>query len=349
MKVSYVSSNAINQALRYSLMRMQSQIISGKTEMTTGKVADTGLALGARTGKAVSLHRDIDRLKGIIDTNALVSSRLSATQDSLSDLRTAGEAFLSALTVAASGSAEKSTSREAGKVMLETMTGIVNSSFNGEYIFAGVNTDVKPLNEYTDSPPSASKAAFDAAFMAEFGFSQTDPAAQGLSAAQLKTFLEGTAATAFTGAQWQANWSNATDQGITSRITLSETTETSVSANEQGIQKLAMAAAVVADLFNSNLNEDALRQVAEFATSLVGEALGDIATTQGRIGFVEQRVTQASERLSLQVDLFSETLLGMEGVDPYEAATRVEELMGQIETAYTLTARLNQLSLLRFL
>ncbi|WP_157016381.1 flagellar hook-associated family protein [Mesorhizobium xinjiangense] len=347
MKVSYVSSNAINQALRYSLMRMQSQLVKGQTEATTGKVADTGLALGARTGNSISLHRDVDRLKGIIDTNALVSSRLSASQEALSDIRAAGESFLSAVAVAASGGAEKETAQQAGQLMLDTLTGIINTSFNGEYIFAGVNTDIKPLNDY--SAGSDSKADFDAAFQAEFGFAQTDAAAGNLTAAEIQAFLEGPAAAEFTGTQWQDNWSNATDQGITSRITLGETTETSVSANEEGIQKIAMAATVVADLFNSELSEDALRQIAEFATSLVGEALGDIATTQGRVGFVEQRVTQASERLTMQVDLFSETLLEMEGVDPYEAATRVEELRAQIETAYTLTARLNQLSLLRYL
>jgi flagellar hook-associated protein 3 FlgL len=38
-----------------------------------------------------------------------------------------------------------------------------------------------------------------------------------------------------------------------------------------------------------------------------------------------------------------------EGVDPYEAASRVQDLLSHIETSYALTARIQQLSLLRFL
>ena len=39
----------------------------------------------------------------------------------------------------------------------------------------------------------------------------------------------------------------------------------------------------------------------------------------------------------------------MEGVDPYEAATRVSALVSQIETSYALTSRIQQLSLLKFM
>ena len=61
----------------------------------------------------------------------------------------------------------------------------------------------------------------------------------------------------FLGAGWQANWSNATDQQIVSRIALNETTETSVSANDDGMRKLAMAAATITDLLSSNLSQAA--------------------------------------------------------------------------------------------
>jgi flagellar hook-associated protein 3 FlgL len=42
-------------------------------------------------------------------------------------------------------------------------------------------------------------------------------------------------------------------------------------------------------------------------------------------------------------------LNNLEGVDPYEASTRVSGLMAQIELSYSLTARLQQMSLLKFL
>jgi flagellar hook-associated protein 3 FlgL len=39
----------------------------------------------------------------------------------------------------------------------------------------------------------------------------------------------------------------------------------------------------------------------------------------------------------------------LEGVDPYEASTRLSQLMTQVETAYAMTARVQKLSLLNYL
>ncbi|QDZ02719.1 flagellar hook-associated family protein [Nitratireductor mangrovi] len=349
MKVSYVSSQAISQALRHSLLRMQSDLVGSQKEAQTGRVADTGLALGIRTGQAVSMARDVGRLQSIVDTNTLVASRLSATQGALSQLAEAGSTYLSALTAAVSGDANPATTQQAGTVMLEALTGIINSSFNGEHVFAGVNTDVSPIAQYQTTPPSAAKSAFEAAFLAEFGFTKDDPAAANLSGVDIKAFLDGPVVDQFLGAGWQANWSSATDQGITTRISLNETVETSVSANTKGVRKLAMAATIVADLFSSGLSEGALVEIADTATRLVSEAMGDIAQEQAKAGFTEQRIKNASERTSMQIDIFNGFLQEMEGVDPYEAATKVNALITQIETSYALTARIQQLSLTRLL
>ena len=67
----------------------------------------------------------------------------------------------------------------------------------------------------------------------------------------------------FLGAGWQGNWSNATDEGITSRIALNETVQTSVSANDDGMRKLAMAAATVTDMFDSNVSDIARKAAAD--------------------------------------------------------------------------------------
>ena len=106
---------------------------------------------------------------------------------------------------------------------------------------------MKPLDGFAAGSPA--KAAFDAAFLAHFGFSQNDPAAANITTAQMDTFITNAVEPQFLGAGWQANWSNATDQTIVSRIALNETTETSVSANNDGMRKLAMAAATISDLF----------------------------------------------------------------------------------------------------
>jgi len=348
MKVSFVSTSAISQTLRYQMMRMQSDLLKNQEEMTSGRLADPGATLGARAGFSFSMSREIDRLKGQIDANSIAKNRLSSTQDSLIQLSNISQELLSTLTAAMSGVNDTSIVRSGAKRTLESMTSVLNSNLNGEYLFAGINTDVKPLNDFTD-PSSASKAQFDAQFLAYFGFSQNDPAANGITAAQIGDFLDTVIQPSFMGAGWQGTWSNASDQKISSRIAANETAETSTTANGAGMRKLAMAAAVLTEFLDIPLGDEARQALYQRTTGLAGEAVSDIASTQAEIGLAETRVQDASERISSQIDLFKTFIYDLEGVDPYEASTRVNELLTQIETSYALTARIQQLSLLRYL
>jgi flagellar hook-associated protein 3 FlgL len=348
MKATSVSSAGISNAMRYSQMRMQVDLVKAQKELNTGKVADTGLALGARTAQSVTFARDLDRLNAIIDSNGLVSSRLTSTQDALGQLTSQAQTLLSSLTGTTSGDLTNEITSNSGKATLQSLTSILNTSINGEFLFAGTNTDIKPLDDFT-APGSPAKAAFDAAFQSYFGFTQDSTAAANISAAAMDDFLTTRIEPQFFGAGWPANWSSATDQPIVSRIALNETTETSVSANTDGVRKLAMAASIVSQLISSNMSEEARKAVVSRATSLVGESLSDLGQTMAHTGIVQQRVTDANTRMNTQIDLFNRHILDLEGVDPYEAANRVNDLVTHIQTSFALTARIQQLSLLNFL
>jgi flagellar hook-associated protein 3 FlgL len=348
MKASFVSSSAVSNAMRYQLMRMQADLVKGQKEVSTGRVADPGLTLGARTSQSVSLSRDLERLNGIIDSNGLVKSRLAATQNALGQIASAAQTFFGTLTAASSGDASATVTSTDAKSTLNALTSILNSSLNGEHLFAGINTDVKPLNDFA-AAGSPNKTAFDAAFQTHFGFTQSDPAAANITKAQMDNFLTAVVEPQFLGAGWQTNWSSATDQKIVSRIALNETAETSVSANNEGMRKLAMAAATISGLFTSQMSGDAKKAVVDRSLALVGEAIASIGTERSQAGIAENRVKSASDRIAMQVDLFERNILDMEGVDPYEASNRVASLLSQIETSYALTARIQQLSLLKFL
>ena len=93
MKTTAVSSAALSNAMRTSQMRMQVELVKAQKEMDTGRVADVGLALGSRTAQSVTFQRDLDRLNGIVDSNALVSARLTSTQNALGQITAAGQQY----------------------------------------------------------------------------------------------------------------------------------------------------------------------------------------------------------------------------------------------------------------
>lgn len=347
MKSTFVSSYAVSQALRLSLLRAQSELTKATKEAATSRVADVGLALGSRASRSISFAREMERLQGIVDTNRLAASRLSTTQTGLEQIGVSGQTFLSTIMASINGNAGKTVALADAKSMLQSLTSILNTTYNGEHIFAGINTDVQPINDF-EAAGSPNRAAFDAAFLTHFGFSQSAPAAAGITTAQMDAFLTAVEPQ-FLGPGWQGTWSNATDDGITSRISLNETIQTSVSANESPMRKLAMATATIIATFDSNVGDDARRSVLNKAAALVGDALAELGALGGRTGIIENRVKNATDRLNMQSDILELSIQDLEGVDPYEASTRVAAMTQQIETSYALTARIQELSLLKYL
>ena len=67
-------------------------------------------------------------------------------------------------------------------------------------------------------------------------------------------------------------------------------------------------------------------------------------TPEGTAWSVPLAVSSSDEYMRI-----AQVIDAIEGVDPYEAASRVNELTTRLETSYTLTARLQDLSLVRYL
>jgi flagellar hook-associated protein 3 FlgL len=53
--------------------------------------------------------------------------------------------------------------------------------------------------------------------------------------------------------------------------------------------------------------------------------------------------------MSLQKDILDEKITHLEAVDPAEAKIRIDQLSTQLQTSYSLTAQLKNLSLINFI
>lgn len=331
--------------MRYQLTQMQSELVKSSKETTTGVFADTGLALGSRSGRLVSLQREADSLQALLDSNGIVSARFDSTQKALEQLRGLTQDFTNTLVAAVSSGSEITVAPKSAEGVLESMTAILNYSQNGEYLFAGVNTDEAPLKDFV----TARSATVDAEFLAHFGFSQNDPQAGNITGAQMEAFLASIIEPNFLGAGWETNWSNASNEKITTRISLKEKVEASATANGDGVRRLAMAAATVSSLLSETMSEEAKATLLNTALGQVGSALQVITSEQTTLGVAQNRLRSADDRLGAQKNLLQSNILDLQGVDTYEAAARVATLQTQIETSYALTARLQNLSILNYL
>jgi flagellar hook-associated protein 3 FlgL len=349
MKTTSISTHAISEATRISRVKLQIKLAEGQKEATTGRLADVGRTLGYEAGRSVSLRQEVDRLNTFQDTNSIANTRLQLTQTTLEGVSTSAQEFINTLIVARSTTAGGAVAVSDAKAQLIGLMGALNTAVNGAHIFAGINTDVKPITDYYETPAPANKVAVDTAFVSEFGLAQSDPGVELITAADMQTFLDGTFNTMFEPADWTTTWSQASDQNIKTRISSNELIDTATNANAEPFRKLAMAFTMISDLGIEDLGLDAYQTVVDKAIEVVGSAVSSLTTLRASLGTGEERIAAANERMTLQLDVLTTHINTLESVDPFEAAANVNALLTQVETAYALTARLQGLSLVNFL
>jgi len=349
MKTSFISNYSLSGTLRNAVAKARDSLADATKESSSGRHADIGLTLGGTTGRTIGLRDQYNRLNGIIDTNALVSARLETSQKALDGMRETAEKFLATLISVRDGDKGAEVLKSEAKNNLQAMAASLNASASGQFIFAGTNTQQRPVTDYFASPTSANKAAIDTAFSSYFGFAQDAPAAADITQADMTTFLQTVLPNEFADPAWGANWSSALDQNMTSRISLSEVVDVSTNANTQAMRDLAAAYTMAYDLGTTGLNTNAFRAVVDASIDSINKAILGMTATQAQLGAVEERVKASSDRLTIQRDIMVKQIQGFENVDPYEANVRVTDLTTQLDTAYALTVRIQQLNILKYM
>lgn len=344
MRTTFISSRSMTETMRLTLLKSQQQLGDAQKEATTGRHADIGLALGYKTGQVVSLRQDFMRLKSIEDSNGVANLRLDATQLTLTAAVKQGNDYLSSLITYAAMPTQGALAQTEAKAGLVAFSEKLNATSDGAYLLAGINSDVKPIDDYY-APGATSRASVQAAFTTAFG--ATPP--EQITPAQMQAFLDGPFAALFADPAWGANWSNASDQNIRSRISTRELIDTSTNANEQVFRNMVQAFTMVADLSTSQLQPATFKIVADKAAKLVSSAATGMATLQGVVGVAEERIEASNERMSLQRSVIQNQINALEGVDYNEASLRVSALTDQIELSYAITGKLQSLNILDYL
>ncbi|KZM48031.1 flagellar hook-associated family protein [Labrenzia sp. OB1] len=348
MKTTHISTISFANSSRQQLMSQANLVNKLSIEMSSGRKFDVGLDLGSRTGESVSLRAEFHFLNGIVDTNALTASRLDVSQAAMSDMLGDAQGFLSTLIALREdgGSAEIVQSDAQGS--MELLVSRLNTQLNGNFVFAGINSDQEPVADYLD-PASPNKLAADAAFFAEFGITQSDPAVSAITPAAMDAYLNGAFDALFQDPAWGTDWSGASDSVTVSRISASETVNSSVSANEQAFRDLAQAYTLMADLGNENLDQGTYKQVLNKAIEKLGNGIAGVTSAMGKLGNVQEQVNLASDRLQVQTDILNSRINDLENVNPEETSVRLNTALTQLETTYAVTARMQGLSILNYI
>jgi flagellar hook-associated protein 3 FlgL len=348
MKSSFISSSAIQNAMRLTIRQAQNQMTTATMEATTGIYADIGVSLGGNAAKSVDFTREIDRIASIKLSNSIVSQRMESSQVGLTKMKDAGDDLVSKLT-ALQGSQTPgniTVAIQSATSALSAMMDTANTMVNGEYLFSGINTDVQPLTDKT-----AAVSADIVAKLNTYATTLGKPVDE-ITGAEMETFITTQVEPMFSEAAWTdpaTGWSKASSQNMTSRISNSEVVESSTNANSEGMRHFAMATVLTTALFSQDLSADAMSQVSKSAISYTTTATTGLTTQASQLGLSQERVEAANDALDAQTNIIKNKLVDLQGVDPYEASTLVKTLETQLETAYTIVSKIQQLSLVNYL
>lgn len=349
MLASFTSTQYLNEANRNTVLKLQNRLITAQQELASGRLADVGVSLGGRTGETVSLRQQYARFTTLVETNSTVTTRLDVTQATLQSFSDTAQEFISTLLASRDTDNGPTVSQGDAQANLVALMDGLNSTLGGQYLFGGINTDTQPITDYYATPTPANRQAVIDAFTTAFGTPPSDPDNNGISAAAMQTFLDGPYANLFEEPSWSADWSAASSANLTSRISTFEELETSTNAAEDGYRKLAKAYTMIADLGVGTLNKDAFGALVDSAVKIAGEAIQDIVAVQAKLGTASARIVASNDRMSAQLNIMNTQIDNLETVDPFEASTRVTTLLTQLETAYSLTARVQRLTILNYL
>ncbi|UHC16407.1 flagellar hook-associated family protein [Methylobacterium currus] len=343
MTTSYISSLSLWNTPRSATARLQGEMADATQEIASGRYADVGLTLGAQVGRNLSLRQNGAEVAALKDGNAITGLRLSASQSVLQQLQKSADTQFAALTALPTDKRVAAMAASANDT-LTSLTSLLNSSANGQALFAGINTGANPIR---DGAVANATAAAVTAFQTAFGFPPSDPRAATLTTAQVKSFLEGPVANQFADPNWGTIWSQASSTAVTSQIALGETVTTSVSANETAFRQLTQAA-IVSGLGLGGLSADAQAVVSDRAMGLLSQASAGLVSLQADLGRSQSRITDANTRLDAQSGLITKEISRLEAVDTAEAQTRLAAAKTQLQMSYSLTAQLQELSLLKY-
>lgn len=346
--IANVSNAAVGLLSRASAARLQTELTRGQQELSSGRHHDVGLVLGSRSSVAASLRSQLAEADAYLHSNDAASARFSAIDTVLDSLTVIAQSMQKTLLSRGAGAAADTEISDEALAALGQLISNANTTFDGAYVLSGRGVVGPPLKEFSNAAVDGPGQTLIRAFRGRFGREPGDPANAGISAADLRSFLDEEFAQLFDADGWKANWANATDTSDEIRISASGTIVNSATAASPAIRDLVKSFAMIAGPGLETLNRDARDVLVSEATKALGDAIRELSELTAGVGLKRSRIADASTQLGAQQTQLRIRLDDLETVDPAEISIRMSTLTAQLQASYQVTVKLAQLSLANF-
>ncbi len=311
---------------------LRGQVQRAAQEMATGKHADIGQVMRGDVAPLLAVDASLARLSAYRTNSTDAAFQTAAQQSAIAGL----SQLATGITMTLIGSrdfptpAQVSAAAADARGRLASAVGLINTQASGRAVFSGAATDTVPLSGSEDL-----LAALETAATGSTTAGQVEAAVNGWFADPLGF-----------GAFYQGGMALAS-----APIAPGEAADLSTTAMDPAIRDtlagFAMAALLDRGILAGHSQERA--RLAQIAGQTLHQSEDSRITLAARIGTVEAQIESARTRNAAEETSLGILRSGIGSADPYEAATRLENVRAQLESLYLVTARVSRLSLTEYL
>ena len=300
-------------------------------ELSTGVVADVARHLGADSSALAAIDRSIAMSDSYAAAASAAGQTMSVMQTALDAVETSrAETAASLVSISQSSTAsDQKIAAQSAKAAFETAVQALNTTYADQSLFGGTAVSNTALRS-ADDILSAVRTVIDGATDVE----------------TLKSAMDDW----FNGGGYEADIYNGdTENSATRPIGVGQSVSFSVRADDDAIKSIITGLAVSALSTDLGFDSDAVAELQNYSGETLLAAGDDLAHMQGTLGIQEEVIANASARLAVDSANLQIRRNEMIASDSYEAAVALEQIQTQLQTHYTLTAKLSGLSLTEYL
>lgn len=330
-----ISNNSMALLLQRQGAVLRDAFQKAGLELASGQKSDLNVATNGDLRKVLVLDRAIAMAEARSRGLTIADGRLTQTMHTLNLIRQSGETIGASLLANVGRDDISSIHIEAGKALnnFESVISALNVRHGGRSVFAGAAAD-QPAVISADAMLADLQTAISAA-----------SSGAGIVAVVDDYFMNpagGYMTGAYVGSQTDA---------APVELAEGDTIGAQIRADDPAI-RLALRDLALASLVARNASTLAIDDQVVMARA-AGEGMltsqDGILDLRATLGHAEQKIADALTRQSDEILMFQTARAKISTADPYQTAAEFQAMQGQLQSHYTVVARLSQLSLTNFL
>ena len=347
----YISTLASHLQLNSSIRSLQSQLMDAQKELSNGRKADLVAALRDRAAEDVDLRNALNDIKEFKGTAEVVASRMDTMQAALGGVRDIADQMRNtALT--SRDSVSRRYLQEAASTALDRINSFLNAQVAGRTLFSGIQTDLAPMQAMTTVNGTTGFSPQQAVDQVIANLGPITDAASALAVANgadgINSIFDDT--NSDPNLRYSGTFYNGASTGtVTARLDNGYQIDYGLRADDPAFRELQQGLYMLASVPYGSIPDDAYAAWQDEAVRHINNGFQGAIDVSAELGYKQSVVDTAITQHEATIVQLNNQVANLEAADPFEASLRLSQLQMQLEATFSITARMHELSLTKFL